>query len=177
VLIIMLAGMSISTRPASYDFSALRSETPSPFCRRGQTNNRSFSFCQIPWPSKQVLLPINIPIAKMPSQAPRSSNQYPYQPSQNISPRTSYIPSHASTSNPNPAPPFPAKPPSRVHFYEPEAPGNGMKPPVLPFASAQPILRPDGNQFGPPEWNIPNYNGNDARNRRRSASANANDGQ
>jgi hypothetical protein len=120
-------------------------------------------------------------------------NQYPHQPSQNISPRTSHVPHRGSVSNPrtdlnsNPAPVFPifmappARQPSRVHFDEPsdaEAPGNGMNPPVLPSVpgTAHLFRRSDGNIPGPPKWHIPNYNGNQNDDARRS-SANVANGQ
>src|SRR6202167_2322406 len=116
------------------------------------------------------------------------SNLYPHRFSQNVSPRTSCIPRH--TSNPNTAPPLPLsvgpttlRQPSRVHFDEPsdaEAPGNGMNPPILSSLAAQPLRRRSeegqDRQSGPPQWHIPNYNGND-NSRRLSSAPNANSNQ
>ena len=114
----------------------------------------------------------------MPSRSklssPQSSNQYLnqylYQPSQSVSPRSSYIPHNASNSTPNPDSAPATRKPSRVHFDEPsdaESPGNGMNPPILAVSSSptqplRPRSREDGgHQSGPPIWNIPNYTGND----------------
>jgi hypothetical protein len=60
------------------------------------------------------------------------------------------------------------KRPSHVHFDEPsdaEVPGNGLNPPALPSSSlpaqTQPLHRTEDNQAaGPPDWHIPNYDGN-----------------
>jgi hypothetical protein len=54
-----------------------------------------------------------------------------------------------------------------------------MNPPSLPLSSspAQTLRRSSEKQSGPPEWHIPNYNGNDNHDEDNCPSANANDGQ